>query len=145
MAGDATELEVTSLVALGQLITTGQGTPVIRGGSISVGGLNVNGLILDNAPLTSTGGTLTRFDNVTFQNFAGDAVQLTISHPGAAAGFTFAGLTFASLPTTGLLLDAIDSNGTAPALSLVMQSNVPPATGASFTRTTGGPGPTGRW
>ena len=50
--------------------------------AFAANGLNVNGLVLNNAPLQVSGGTFTRFDNVTFQGYGTGAVPLSFDHPG---------------------------------------------------------------
>jgi hypothetical protein len=94
----------TPLTITGQLLVPSDAGDVGiegTGASLTVAGLDVSWLYFDNTPLISTGGTITRFDNVRFDNMAPDAVQLTINHPGAVAAFTFTGLWFRVTPTTG--------------------------------------------
>ena len=77
---------------------------------LTVGGVNVNGLFVDDVVLTVTGGAaLTRFDNVTFADAPPAAVQLAISHPGAASPFTFDNLAFQTTPQTGAYIQANDT------------------------------------
>ncbi len=88
--GARLELNGQPLIVGGQLITnaTGGTLPIIVGGaagnSFIVTGVNVNGLVLNAAPLTING-TLTRFDNVSFSGFAAggdpaDGQQLGPAH-----------------------------------------------------------------
>ena len=87
--GARLELNGQPLIVGGQLITnvTGGTLPIIVGGaagnSFIVTGVNVNGLVLNAAPLTING-TLTRFDNVSFSGFAPEAIQLTVNKLGPA-------------------------------------------------------------
>jgi hypothetical protein len=133
-------MSTSAALALGQLVTTG-GAPVITGGHITVGGLDVNGLTLDSTSLSSVGGQIDRFDNVTFQRLPDAVTQFTLVHSGSAGSLTFNGLTFSAPATTGLYVDAVDADGLAPALDLTIFSNLSPAEGAAHTGTTGGPGP----
>src|SRR5205823_5254015 len=58
----------------GQLISTTGPTPVVgAGNTLTVAGLNADGMVLDNTLLISNNGTITQFDNVTFQNYAAAA------------------------------------------------------------------------
>jgi len=133
------------VLALGPLATVGSAASVagfgFPGSSLDVAGLEVNFLVLDQVPVRSTGGTLVQFDHVTFQNFAPSAVQLTLDHPGTGAPFVMQGLTFSPTLTIGLYLDAVDSDGTAPTLTLEVHSTLAPGVGAAGTRTSAGPGP----
>src|SRR4029079_15791883 len=62
----------SNLVANGQLRSSVDVTPVLAGGgrTLAVGGVDVDNLVLDNVLLTIGGGVITRFDYVTFQNYA---------------------------------------------------------------------------
>ena len=93
------------------------------------GGLNADGLILDNVLLDVSGGTITKFDNITFRGYSTAATQLTITPPSGA--FTFNNLTFSVTPSTGLYIKAVGS----VTISLPGSS---PADGSAFTATEGG-------
>ena len=99
--------------------------------------MNVNGLVLNGAPLTINAGALTRFDNVSFGGFAPDAVQLTVSNPGLVTHFPMNGVSFSTTPTTGLFVQANDTLGAGPTLILDILGAVP-ADGSEFTGTSGG-------
>jgi hypothetical protein len=101
----------SDVVVDGSLIVQGSGTRFLIGGgkTLTVAGLDVNGLSLNNVLLVVQPGTLTRFDNVTFSGYSSSATQMKISHPGAASPFTFNNLTFNSSPTTGFYIDATDT------------------------------------
>jgi hypothetical protein len=94
------------LKAVGQLISPAAARPVVLGGGagLTVGGLNVDSLVLDNVLLTSAGDALIKFDNVTFQNYVSATTQLTLRHSGIGSPFTFNGLRFLTTPGTGKYL-----------------------------------------
>ena len=100
-------------------------------------GVNVNGLVFNGAPLTINAGALTRFDNVSFSGFASDAVQLTVNNPGLVTHFPMNGLSFSSMPTTGLFVQANDTLDAGPTLILDILGAVP-GDGSAFTATAGG-------
>jgi uncharacterized repeat protein (TIGR01451 family) len=140
--GARVDLNGQSLIAGGQLMTdvAGGALPTISGAADSlliVAGVNVNGLALVGAPLTIEGGTLTRFDNVSFNNFAPEAIQLTVNHPGVATHVAMNGLTFSTQPTSGQYIRANDTSGAAPLLILDVFGAVP-SDGTAFTLTGGG-------
>jgi Tol biopolymer transport system component/alpha-tubulin suppressor-like RCC1 family protein len=108
------------------------------GNGLTVTGLDVDSLILDNVVLASSGGTLTRLDHVTFQNYAATATQLTLSHAGAATSFTFTGLRFLTAPTTGYYLSATDTASGDGNVFTVNLAESDPADGSSRTVTGGG-------
>ncbi|MBE0591333.1 MAG: hypothetical protein IH616_02895, partial [Gemmatimonadales bacterium] len=122
------------LGVVGQLLSPAGTTGSVSGsGSIlSAVGLDVDDMTFDNVPLVSTGGTITRFDNVTFQNMATDAIQLTVNHPGAAAPFTFNGAQFLTTPANGRYIRASDTNtGDGTPLTINM-TNSTPADGSAY-------------
>jgi len=141
-AGARLELNGQPLIVGGQLITavTEGALPVIVGDANSpflASGVNVNGLVVNGAPVTINGGALTRFDNVSFSGLAPDAVQLTINNPGLVTHFPMNGISFSTLPTTGLFVQASDTLGAGPLLILDVLGAVP-ADGSAFTATSGG-------
>jgi hypothetical protein len=118
----------------GQLLSPAGTTGSVSGsGSIlSVAGLDVDDMTFDNVPLVSTGGTIAQFDNVTFQNMATDAIQLTVNHPGAATPFTFNGVRFLTAPATGRYIRANDTNtGDGTPLTINMAGSTP-ADGSAY-------------
>jgi alpha-tubulin suppressor-like RCC1 family protein len=130
-----------SIFIQGQLITTGGTTPTLSAGGTAfrAGALNVNGLVLNNAPLqVSGGGPITKFDNVTFQNYSTGAVALDIDHPGAAAPFTFNNLVFSSPLVTGFYIRATDNNPTDGLVLTLNVVNPTPAAPGAFTQVNGG-------
>jgi hypothetical protein len=141
-AGAGTEVYLPNTVALGMLRVKVGSTPSTNGGTLQVGGLDVDGLILQNTQLTVTGGSLTRFDNVSFVLYDPTVTQLRLVHPGNPGALVMTGLNFAVTPTTGFYIDAVDSDGAGPPFTLTVQSNLAPAAGAAHTRTSTGPGPT---
>ena len=94
-------------------------------------------MILDNVAFDVSGGTITKFDNVTFRNYSTGATQFTISHPGGASPFAFNNLTFMVTPTTGLYINATDSTADANTLTISLPGSSP-ADGSSLTSTAGG-------
>ena len=86
-------------------------TPSIvgAGATITVGGLDVDGLVLDNAHLVMTDGQFVQFDNVQFLNFPPQVTQLAISDPGEPLPWTFNNVSFFNEPTSGEYFLATDS------------------------------------
>jgi len=112
------------------LVVPNTATAAINGGAgyaLTVAGLDVDGMTVDDVRLISTNGTITRFDNVTFGTFATTTRQLSINHPGDTA-FTFNNLVFNTTPTTGFHISANDNNGAAPFLTIQL-ANPNPGTG----------------
>ena len=140
-SGARLDLNGIAVAATGQLVTstpTGL-APVIAGAgtSLTVGGVNVNGLTLDRVLLTIDGGLLTRFDNVRFLNYAPEDVQLTINHPGLATPFSMNGLAYFVTPTTGRYIQANDTVGDGQALVVDVSASLP-GDGSSRSATAGG-------
>ncbi len=129
----------TTVLALGSLLVPAVETPTITGSGnvLTVGGLSVDNATFDNALLVSTGGTITTFDNVTFQNMDVAATQLTITHPGAATPFTFTNLAFLTTPIGGLYISATDNLADANTLQIDLVGSTP-ADGSALTATAGG-------
>ena len=99
-------------------------------------GVNVNGLVLNAAPLTINAGALTRFDNVSFGGFAPEAIQLTVNNPGLLTHFPINGVSFSTQPTSGQYIQANDTPLRAGADP--RREGAVPADGSAFTLTTGG-------
>jgi hypothetical protein len=80
----------------GRLLAFGSGTLRSQSGRrVTVrGGLNVGSLTLDGVWLDVEGGTLSRFDNVTFRSFGGGPALLRVRHPGTASAFTMHNVVF---------------------------------------------------
>ena len=123
---------LSTVFITGQLGSTAGSTGKLIGGGNQLfvsGGLNADGLVLDNVLLDVSGGVITKFDNITLQNYSPAATQFTITPPDGA--FTFNNLTFSVTPTTGLYVKAVGS----------VTINLPgssPADGSAFTATEGG-------
>jgi hypothetical protein len=102
------------------------------------GPLNLNcvQLVVDDP-----GGTNIGINGVTFANLPTNVTQLTIRHPGLAAGSfsVFGTLTFVPLTTndTGFYIAAVDTDGTAPLL-VVAPSGTNVTNGPTFTTLSGG-------
>ena len=81
-------------------------------------------LVYDGVPDPHSAGVFSRFINVTFQGYNATDVQLTVIHPGAAAAFMMSGITFTTLTAgdTGLYINATDSNGSTPFLTINIDS-----------------------
>jgi len=129
----------TAVSASGQLLSTNGVAPTVsgRGNRLTVSGVNVASLVLDNAPFVIQSGTVTRLDNVTFRNFDPAATQLTINHPGAATAFAFNNISFTVTPTTGWYISANDILNDASILSVNLVNSLP-ADGSGKTITSGG-------
>ena len=123
---------LSTVFITGQLGSTAGSTGKLIGGGNQLfvsGGLNADGLVLDNVLLDVSGGVITKFDNITLQNYSPAATQFTITPPDGA--FTFNNLKFSVTPTTGLYVKAVGS----------VTINLPgssPADGSAFTATEGG-------
>ena len=93
--------------------------------------------MLFRSPFVIQSGTVTRFDNVTFQQFDPAATQLTINHPGAGTAFTFNNIAFMVTPTTGWYISANDILNDASTLTVNLANSLP-ADGSGKTITNGG-------
>ena len=100
-------------------------------------GVNVNGLVLNGAPLTINAGALTRFDNVSFSGFAPEAVQLTVNNPGLVTHFPMNGLSFSTSRPSGQYIRPTTRSTPAPPLILDVLGAVP-ADGIGVHRCTSG-------
>ena len=107
------------------------------GAAVTVGGLDVASLVLDDAPLVMNGGTFVRFDNVAFQNFLPNVTPFTIAHPGDPLPWMFGNVSFNEEPTTGFYIDATDTSADANLLTIQLV-NAQAANGPSHTSTTNG-------
>ena len=132
--GARLSLNGQSLIVGGQLatnVTAGATPPVVSGPATSfiVAGVLVNGLVLENAPLTIDRqrgeAALSQFDNVRFGTFAPEAVQLTVNHPGLPTHFAIAGATSRPRRRPGRLLQVNDTNDGANALIVDVVRAVP--------------------
>ena len=81
-------------------------------------------------------GTLTGFDNVTFQSMDAGSTQLTITNDGPASPYAFGNIDFLTAPTTGLYIQANETGG-APALTINITSTTP-GDGSANTAVSGG-------
>ena len=111
---------------------------------LTVTGFSTSGpLNLDCVQLVvnDPGGTTTGINGVTFTNLPTNVTQLTIRHPGIAAGnfSVFGTLTFVQLTTgdTGFYIQVEDTDAAAPFLS-VLPSGTNVTNGPSFTNPVGG-------
>ena len=133
-------------VTLGSDVTVKGGAAVIGaaphlvhggGHTLTMAALNINNLTLDNLLLRANG-SITQFDNVTFQNTPATATALTILNAGAATPFTFSNVVFSTTPTAGgFYLSATDNVADANVLTIDMV-NPTPGTPGGFVQTAGG-------
>jgi hypothetical protein len=107
------------------------------GRSLTASGLNVTDLVLDAALLQSVGGTLTRFDDVTFQNFGANA-RLFIAHPGQAAPAILRNVDFGVVGGVEGLLVVNDSAPTDELRLQLTLTGASPANGCPFVFESGG-------
>ncbi len=133
----------SNVTAAGQLISLPLSTPPTRqhfgGATLSAGGADVTGLTLDGVPLVLTGGQISGFSNVTFQNQNPLGTHLTVNNVGAPSAFIFGNLNFTTaLSAGGFYLVANDLDGASPdPLTIdVVSSN--PASGAGVSQATNG-------
>ncbi len=141
-AGLVDFVRLNTMVVEGTLISLpATGTPQLatsNGGSLSVGSVNVNGLVVSNLPILIGSGPITSFSQVTFSGFQGDEVQLTVTHPGTPAPITLNALTFQDVPTTGLYLRATDTDGPSPDVLALELTNPSPASDGGFSQAQNG-------
>ena len=128
---------LTPAVANG-VLRSGAQTVASSGHALTAGGVDVNGLTLDNTAFAIGAGAIGRFDSVTFQGLAPTATQFAIAHPGAAAPFTFTGTRFLVAPTTGAYVNATDLAPSDGQVLTVTLADPDPADGSAFTTTSGG-------
>jgi hypothetical protein len=142
--GPGVEIEVSSQqnVVHGELQAHGLTPQTVRGyyssTVLSVAGVDVDNLVVSGLALQITGGPITTFDDVTFQNYAASVTPLTISHPGAGSPFTFNNLAFLVTPTTGRYLSVTDTapyDGNVLTIQLMCAQ---PADGSALAATDGG-------
>jgi hypothetical protein len=131
-----TVLLTSGAFAMGELYAFGGGGAFSRingnGNTLSVKGLVVDSLIIDNMPLVvdSSGvAVIFRFDNVTFQSFSPTAVQFSLTRANGVN--TFNNVTFSTVPNT--------SGG-----GLYMRLNDPVFGNGQFTVTMAGASPAGQ-
>jgi hypothetical protein len=129
----------SSVFAAGPLVSPGPAAPIVLGGrqTLTVSGLDVSALVLDDALLASTGGTLTRFEDVTFQNHQ-FRPRLLLGHPGAAAAFEMLDVDFGVVgPVEGSIFNVADTADDAATLEVTL-TGASPADGCRLTSTSGG-------
>jgi len=132
-------VSLSNATVSGQLRSATGVAPTLFGNNtlLELGGVDVDGLVIDNMGLSINGGPITAFDNVTFQNQSPTITQLAIAHPGAAAPFTFNDIVFQVAPTSGLYIDATDTVSDANVLTINLQC-AQPSDGTASTATNGG-------
>ncbi|HXI21065.1 MAG TPA: hypothetical protein VNH46_08275, partial [Gemmatimonadales bacterium] len=133
-------LTLTSDVLVSGQAAYDPGVPDIvhgNGHTVTLRQVNVNSATFDNTLVVLSNMTFTRFDNVTFQNYAPTATVLTVDDPGAASHYVFNNLVFGVTPTTGFYLRANDNTATGSVLTINMV-NPTPATPGGFVQTAGG-------
>jgi sugar lactone lactonase YvrE len=82
-----------------------------NGSTLSLnGGVNVDGMTVDNALLAINGTAPARFDNITFRNYAVTATPLLLNFINATG--TFNNLQFLQLPTTGKYISVAGAGNT---------------------------------
>ena len=129
---------LSSDVSVAGTLKSAAASPVLlssQGKRLTTVSADVNGLILDNVLLTIAGGTVERFDNVTFRNYAPTATPFTFNQ--AVFDGVFTGLSFLTLPTTGRYLAATDTDGAGTLARLSITGSVP-LHGLPKTSTAGG-------
>jgi hypothetical protein len=124
----------SDVFGFGPLITTGPTPPIVLGPGrrLVVSGLNVFRLVVDSARLESAGGTLARFEDVTFQNHGGNP-RLFIAHPGTAQAFTMRNVDFGLAGGAEALLVANDSTPTDEFRFQLVLTGAAPPNGCGFT------------
>ena len=133
----------TDVTVAGQAVFAPVVPRIIHGNGPTVtldnpGATNISNLTFDNVLLTVSGGTITSYDNLTFQNYAPTATALSILHPGATTPFTLSNMVFAVTPTTGFYLSANDTDGPVPDVLTLDMVNPNPGASGGFVQTVGG-------
>jgi hypothetical protein len=136
---------LSNVLATGQLITSAVPAIVIGNGhTLEVTGLNVDGLTLNNAHLSSTNGSIFGFDNVVFENFTGVQPQFVFTTFGNPGAFVFNNIQFDTNPEVGHFLRVFDDGeGLTTDVSLVGAS--PASAVAGCGRSLVGPNASLRW
>src|SRR6267378_875092 len=129
----------TAAPTRGTFATTASTPDSIFGGghSLTVSGLDVDTLTLDNVRLIDNGGTITNFNKIVFENYDSTVTQFTINHAGAPNAFAFEGLQFLTAPSTGYYISATDNLVDGNVLTINLISSVP-HDGSAHTLVTGG-------
>ncbi len=129
---------------LGQLISRPTGpAPTVASsvdGQLNIGGVAVDGLVVNDVTLIVGEGVLEQFDNVRFTGFAAASNPLSIFNVGSATPFTMTGLIFETVPA-GLgarYLTANDTDGATPNPLVVNVVGASPATPDGFIAATNG-------
>jgi hypothetical protein len=120
-------------------------TLVGNGNKLAVGGVSVDGMVLDHVlfeangtPTFPSNGSFVRFDNVSFVNYNPGDTQFTIIDPGAVSPYTLNSISFGTTPTTGFYMAVTDSD-TIDGIVLTIQMATPtPGTPATFVLKIGG-------
>jgi hypothetical protein len=135
---DVIDIELLSnVVARGQLQTSAVPANVIgNGNTLAVTGLDVDGLTMTNAHLIATNGTVTRFDNVTFQGFSGDQELFVFSTLGNPSTFVFNNIQFdTGAGFVGNFMNVFDTGGPELGTNVSLVGAIPanPVTGCART------------
>jgi hypothetical protein len=139
----------SSVTAAGQLISlqsSGNG-PTINtsapGSVLTAGGADIaatgsfTAITMDGVPLVLSGGAISGFSDVTFQNQNPAGTHLTVNNVGQPVAFIFGNLNFTTPLTGGLYLQANDlDGGTIPLTIDVVSSN--PASGVGVSQANNG-------
>jgi hypothetical protein len=116
----------SAVFANGRLTTLpGQTTDIASAGhTLTVGGLNADGLVLDNTPLRVVNGqAITRFDNALFRNMDPTVTQFRLDR--LADVVTFNNVTFETTPTTGVYLHLVDTDLGGTLFTVTMHGTTP--------------------
>jgi hypothetical protein len=120
----------------GTITKSGATSPTLAVGNLTNSALlTLNGVLLR---INQPAGTPIALSNVSFAGTPGNAVALTVDHPGGAAAFTFANLTFSTVPSTGKYLVANDLNAADLQPLTLNLTNPTPGTSGGFVTVTGG-------
>lgn len=140
---DAVGVQLFSpIFADGQLRSPAAAGNVIRriGGSsaerITARGLDADSLVLDGVPLTVVDGSaIARFDAVEFRNQDQTVTQFELQRVSGTHTFSF--LVWSTVPTSGLYLNLIDTDGTRNTLFELFVEQATPVNHSGFAKTDG--------
>jgi hypothetical protein len=118
---------------------TGTGVTLTAGGADVSAFTGFTALTMDGVPLVLSGGTISGFSRVSFQNQNPTGTHLTVNNVGQATPYLFSGLTFAGqLSAGGFYLVANDLDGPSPDPLTINVLASTPSSGAGVSKVSNG-------